>query len=108
MKEDERIGTIIHPPVPERLSSYFYLHNTTLNKCIRALAEDITLGEVTCKDDGIVGFWNNNQQELKRLTQQWLVYGYAAAELIYKPEKQGELLCIRQIPSDTIHLEKHN
>lgn len=108
MKEDERIGTIIHPPVPERLSSYFYLHNTTLNKCIRALAEDITLGEVTCNDENIAGFWKNNQQELKRLTQQWLIYGYAAAELIYKPETQGELLCIRQIPSDTIHLEKHN
>lgn len=126
-KKDEHRGSILRSPVNPRLSKFLYLNSGILNKCIRAIAEDTILGQISCKDSDVARFWNNNQNELFMLMKDYLLYGYAIAELIFTHEpiksKKGELLhdpvtgevrtndklvTIRQAPADSFTLYNIN
>lgn len=122
-KKDEHRGSILRSPVSPRLAKMLYLNSGILNKCIRAISEDTILGQISCDDPDIARFWNNCQDELFMLMKDYLLYGYAVAELLFTHEpikdKNGELLydpisgdvrtndklvTIRQAPADSFTL----
>jgi hypothetical protein len=99
VKDDELKGSILRSPINPRMSRYLYLNSNVLNKCIRAISEDIMLGEISCADSTVMNFWVQNQNELFMLCKDYLVYGYGVAELIFNNEH--ELISIRQAPAES-------
>ena len=106
-KYDEKQGSIIKSPINPQLSKYLYLHSNILNKCVRALSEDIILGAINCEDERVEHFWKNNQKTLHEICKDYFTYGYSASELLFKPESQ-ELVGLKQAPAATFSLYKIN
>lgn len=106
-KQDERNSYMLHPPVNPSIAKYFYENSAILFKCINALTEDITLGQITSEDKTIRTFWFNNQDELSYLCKDYLLFGYACGEILNDTETD-KTVAIKQIPADTIKLIKEN
>src|SRR5574344_1072314 len=85
-KRDEHRGSMIMSPVPTSLCKFLYLNSTILNKCIRAIAEDTILGQVSCDDETVSRFWKNNQKQLYYLMKDYILYGYSVGELLFHTE----------------------
>lgn len=102
VKTDDLNGSIIRSPINPAMSRYLYLNSNVLNKCIRAISEDIILGKISCHDDYVLGFWEQNQNELFMLCKDFLVYGYGVAELIFNDD--DELVSVRQAPAESFSI----
>ena len=106
-KYDEKQGSIIRSPINPQLSKYLYLHSNILNKCVRALSEDIILGVINCEDEKIELFWKNNQKTLHEICKDYFTYGYSASELLFKPNTT-KLVGLKQAPAATFSICKVN
>lgn len=106
-KIDEGSNYILYPPINPSTAKYFYQNSPILYKCIHALVEDITLGEITCEDNEIERFWKNNQDELFYLCIDYILFGFACGEIL-KDEDKGKTIAIKQIPADTVSLIREN
>lgn len=105
-KIDEGHNYILYPPINPSTAKYFYQNSPILYKCIHALVEDITLGQISCEDRKIERFWKNNQDELFYLCIDYILFGYACGEIL--KNKNNETIAIKQIPADTVHLIREN
>ena len=105
-KLDESQNAILFPPINVNVAKYFYENSPILYKCIHAIAEDTTLGEVSSDDEKLSHFWEKNQDELFYMMLDYLLFGYACAEII--TNKKGEVKLLKQIPSYTVHLIKED
>ena len=106
-KYDEKQGSIIKSPINPQLSKYLYLHSNILNKCVRALSEDIILGAINCENEAVETFWKNNQKALHEACKDYFTYGYTVNELLFKPNTTG-LVGLKQAPAATFSLYKLN
>lgn len=106
-KVDEGENYILYPPINPSTAKYFYQNSPILFKCINALSEDLTLGEISSNNKEIRDFWFNNQDELYYLCKDYLLYGYGCAEIL-KDLESDKTVAIKQIPADTIKLIKYN
>lgn len=106
-KIDEGENYILYPPINPSTAKYFYQNSPILFKCINALSEDLTLGEISSNNKEIRDFWFNNQDELYYLCKDYLLYGYGCAEIL-KDIKSDKTVAIKQIPADTLRLIKYN
>lgn len=106
-KQDEGENYILYPPVNPSTAKYFYQNSPILFKCINALTEDITLGQVSSENIGIRDFWFNNQDELSYLCKDYLLFGYACGEILCD-ETKNKAVSVKQIPADTVRLIEEN
>lgn len=105
-KADEGRNYLLHPPINTSTAKYFYQNNAILYKCIRALMEDIVLGEMSSDNNELLNFWKNNQDELGYLCIDYLLFGFACGEIL--KNNKGKVIAIKQAPADTVKLIEEN
>lgn len=106
-KQDEGKNYILYPPINPLTAKYFYQNSPILFKCINALTEDITLGQISGENEDINNLWINNQDELSYLCKDYLLFGYTCGEILID-EKKNKPISIKQIPADTVKLIEDN
>lgn len=106
-KQDETDSYILYPPINPSTAKYFYQNSPILFKCINALTEDITLGQISSENKSVNDFWINNQDELSYLCKDYLLFGYCCGEVLLD-KNINKPISVKQIPADTVRLIEDN
>ncbi len=111
-KEDKDYRYRLDPLVPVRIAQNLILQNNRLDKCIRILAQDVILNEITYLTDEeseieetVAKFWKNNINELYKQLQEFYSYGFGASEIIFD-EETGLPIKLYQIPAETLFIKQ--
>lgn len=111
--DDEKNNNSIYPYIPIGVCDNLIMQNVNLRNAIDILAEDMIYNNVIIKTKNkdndkikdVIDFWEDNQEELCNTVKDYISYGFGAAEIIsHNDNNLPEVL--KQIPADTLHIEK--
>lgn len=111
-KDPQNNNIRLDPIIPVLTAEKLILQNNRLDKCIRILAQDVILNEMTYLideeseiEETVAKFWKNNINELYKQLQEFYSYGFGASEIIFD-EETGLPIKLYQIPAETLFIQK--